>query len=55
MNSKYDKRKLLNFVEFYTNCMENILYKISHKKKNLSIDTKLLNIVGYKALVEKTF
>lgn len=55
MNSKYDKIKLLNFVEFYTNYMENILYKISHKKrkKNLLEDTNILKIKGYKSLVDK--
>ena len=53
MNSIYDKKKLLNFVEFYTNYMENILYTISHKKrkKNLIInDINLLKIIGYKSI-----
>ena len=50
MNSIYDKKKLLNFVLFYTNYMENILYNICQKrKKNLKIsNTNLLKIIGYK-------
>ena len=51
MNSKYEKKKLLNFVEFYTNYMENILYCLSEKKRKkkfITNNTNILNIVSYK-------
>ena len=53
-NNKYDKKKLLNFIDFNINYFENILYTLSHRrrknKKNINNSTGILiKIIGYKS------
>ena len=53
-NNKYDEKKLLNFIDFNINYLENILFTLSHRrrknKKILNNSTgKLINVFGYKS------